>query len=229
MSPSRKRKASASHKSEESPSHKRKASASRKRKEDKKKAKCTICYEEINDERCMVCNYGHKFHNKCSANQDISIKECPLCRSKSIESCNGNYYDFFEYPDLLKDFLETKMKERRIAELRRELYIVRADIHSTQMAKNHGDPFYTDDSQDQLSNMINGLTVRRDEILEEIRVISDPNYKLSELDYNTYKYIDELVKNDWYGPSELGGKRSKRKSSKRRKSAKRKNSKKNRK
>ena len=220
---------SASHKSEASPSHKSKASASHKRKEDKKKAECPICFEEINDERCMVCNNGHKFHNKCSANQDTSIKKCPICNSESIESCNGNYYDFFEDPDLLKDFLETKMKERRIAELRRELDIVRADIHYTKMAKAYGDPGYTFDSQDQLSNMIDGLTARRDEILEEIRVISDPNYKLSERDYNTYKYIDELVKNGWYGPSEFGGKRSKRKSSKRRKSAKRKNSKKNRK
>jgi hypothetical protein len=187
--------------------------------------KCPICFLKINDERCRVCEQGHKFHNVCNENQNTPTIKCPICRSASIKSCNGNYNDLLEDPE----FLETKMKERHIAELRRELDIVRADIHSTQMAKNYGDPFYTDDSQDQLSDMIDGLTARRDEILEEIRVISDPNYKLSDRSYDTYKYIKNLVENDWYGPSELGGRKSKRKSSKRRKTVKRRNSRKNRK
>jgi hypothetical protein len=129
--------------------------------------------------------------------------------------------------------LETKLKERRISELMRELNILNADIYSTQIALIYGVPGYNFDSQNELSEIIQNLKARRDEIDEEIIIISDPNYKLSDRSYATYKYIENLVK-DWYGPSEFGGrkskrKRSKRKSSKRRKNAKRKTSKKTRK
>ena len=195
-----------------------------------KKAVCPICYEVINDGRCMVCEQGHKFHNVCYENQNTPTTECPICRSASIKSCNGNYNDLLEDPE----FLETKIKERRISELMRELNILNADIYSTQIAMNYGDPGYTFDSQNELSETIHNLKARRDEIVEEIGIISDPNYKLSDRSYDTYKYIENLVKKDWYGPSEFGGRRSKRKrckrkSSKRRKTIKRKTSKKTRK
>jgi len=184
-----------------------------------KQAECPICFLEINDERCRVCEQGHKFHNVCYENQNTPTIQCPKCRSASIESCNGNYNDLFEDPE----FLEKKVKERRIAQLTRELNILKADLNSTQMALNYGDPGYTFDSQNELSETIQNLKASIREKEEEIVFISDPNYKLSDRSYDTYKYIENLVKKDWYGPSEFGGRRSKRKSSKR-KSSKRKSS-----
>ena len=56
-------------------------------------AECPICLEEINDDRCRVCEYGHKFHNKCSQSQTNEIITCPVCRSESTWSCNNMYTD----------------------------------------------------------------------------------------------------------------------------------------
>jgi hypothetical protein len=57
-------------------------------------AECPICFEKINDERCRLCENGHKFHNKCLSSQDNEMAKCPICRSEEIMSCdNTNMYN----------------------------------------------------------------------------------------------------------------------------------------
>ena len=56
---------------------------------------CPICDEIINDDRCRVCQIGHKFHNFCYRDQTIETRKCPICRSENIKSCKGNYTDTF--------------------------------------------------------------------------------------------------------------------------------------
>jgi hypothetical protein len=61
----------------------------KKMKEEIKIAECPICYEKIDDERCRLCENGHKFHNKCSPSQDNEVTKCPICMNENITSCNN--------------------------------------------------------------------------------------------------------------------------------------------
>ena len=60
-----------------------------------KQAVCPICNEKVNDDRCRVCQIGHKFHNFCYREQTIETTKCPECRSENIKSCKGNYNNTF--------------------------------------------------------------------------------------------------------------------------------------
>lgn len=60
-----------------------------------KPAVCPICDEIFNDNRCWVCQMGHKFHNFFYDYQDIETTKCPKCRNENIELCKGNYNDIF--------------------------------------------------------------------------------------------------------------------------------------
>jgi hypothetical protein len=56
-------------------------------------AECPICFGEINDDRCRVCENGHKFHNRCSPSQNNEVSICPVCRNEKVGSCNNIYTD----------------------------------------------------------------------------------------------------------------------------------------
>ena len=60
-------------------------------------AECPICFEEINDDRCRVCENGHKFHNRCLSLQNNEnlppVSICPICNSAVIHSCGNIYSD----------------------------------------------------------------------------------------------------------------------------------------
>ena len=59
------------------------------------KATCSICLDEINDDSCVVCKNGHKFHLTHDG-QTIDITKCPICRvDEPFFSCRGNYNDIF--------------------------------------------------------------------------------------------------------------------------------------
>jgi len=76
-------------------------------------AECPICFEKINDDRCRVCENGHKFHNKCSLSQNNELTICPLCRNEKIMSCNNIYTDVAS---------GGKKSERKNKMTRRKLY-----------------------------------------------------------------------------------------------------------
>lgn len=55
-------------------------------------AECPICFEEINDNSCRVCIYGHKFHNICPTLQnEDALTLCPICRTQNIFLCSLTY------------------------------------------------------------------------------------------------------------------------------------------
>jgi len=56
-------------------------------------AECPICFEEINDDSCRVCENGHKFHNICKTLGNRETRICPVCRNDQIRSCNNIYTD----------------------------------------------------------------------------------------------------------------------------------------
>ena len=56
---------------------------------------CPICLESIQDNACVACINGHKFHSMCPGSQQTQpIPLCPVCRSPPpFYPCNGNYND----------------------------------------------------------------------------------------------------------------------------------------
>jgi hypothetical protein len=82
-----------------------------------KPAVCPICDEIINDDRCRVCQIGHKFHNLCYSDQRIETTKCPICRSENIKPCKGNYNDTFSGGKNKKQ--KRKTKKRKIKKTRK--------------------------------------------------------------------------------------------------------------
>ena len=59
-----------------------------------KQAVCPICNKVIdNNERCRICQNGHKFHSTCYGNNDRNT--CPTSENRIIRTCKGNYKDFY--------------------------------------------------------------------------------------------------------------------------------------
>jgi len=77
-----------------------------------KPAVCPICYEIIDDDRCRVCQIGHKFHNFCYDDQRIETITCPECRSENIKPCKGNYNDTFSGGKTKKSRKQKKSKRK---------------------------------------------------------------------------------------------------------------------
>ena len=78
-----------------------------------KQAVCPICDEEINDERCRICENGHKFHSRCYENQANDTITCPTCRNMNIHSCYENYNDVYSGGKKSKRKTNKKRKNRR--------------------------------------------------------------------------------------------------------------------
>jgi hypothetical protein len=78
-----------------------------------KLAQCSICDEKICDDRCRVCQIGHKFHNFCYDDQRIETTKCPTCRSTNIKPCYENYNDTFSGGKTRKQKKKTRKQKKK--------------------------------------------------------------------------------------------------------------------
>jgi len=85
-----------------------------------KNIECPICLMSINDDRCVVCKNGHKFH-LMHPGQTIPITKCPICRvDEPFFSCRGNYNDIFIGGKKQKSNRKKSRKPRRKLSRRRQ-------------------------------------------------------------------------------------------------------------
>lgn len=89
-----------------------------------KLAQCPICDEYICDDRCRVCQIGHKFHNFCyeeQKEQRIETTRCPTCRSTNIKQCYGNYNDTFSGGKIKKQKKKTRKQNKKTRKTKKKI------------------------------------------------------------------------------------------------------------
>lgn len=82
--------------------------------------KCPICDLYTNDDRCRVCEMGHKFHNFCYDDQRTETIKCPTCRSTNIKPCKENYDDTFSGGKTKKQNRKTRKQNRKTIKTRKQ-------------------------------------------------------------------------------------------------------------
>jgi len=83
-----------------------------------RQAKCLICSEKINDDRCRVCKNGHKWHSICHTrrSQDTeTIVFCPSCRNMGYPCVRdlGNNMKFGDYNDTYSGGVKRRKSRNR--------------------------------------------------------------------------------------------------------------------